>query len=60
MDNWAKEKAIFLFTSHTSQQVNISTIQSRMMTIQEIKTIQISDFLSNKGYEPVNKKGNKW
>ena len=31
-----------------------------MMTIQEIKTIQISDFLSNKGYEPVNKKGDKW
>lgn len=31
-----------------------------MMTIQEIKTIQISDFLSNKGYEPISKKGNKW
>lgn len=30
------------------------------MTIQEIKTIQISDFLSNKGYEPISKKGNKW
>lgn len=31
-----------------------------MMTIQEIKTIQISDFLANKGYEPVSKKGSKW
>ena len=31
-----------------------------MMTIQDIKTIQISDFLSNKGYEPVNTKGDKW
>lgn len=31
-----------------------------MMTIQEIKTIQISDFLADKGYEPINKKGCKW
>ena len=55
-----KRKLIFLFTSRISQQLNISTIQSRMMTIQEIKTIQISDFLANKGYEPVSKKGSKW
>lgn len=31
-----------------------------MMTIQEIKTIQISDFLASKGYEPASKKGSKW
>lgn len=31
-----------------------------MMTIQEVKTIQISDFLADKGYEPINKKGYKW
>lgn len=31
-----------------------------MMTIQEVKTIQISAFLANKGYEPINKKGYKW
>lgn len=31
-----------------------------MMTIQEVKTIQISDFLANKGYKPINKKGYKW
>lgn len=30
------------------------------MTIQEIKAIQISDFLTSKGYEPINRKGNKW
>lgn len=30
------------------------------MTIQEIKAISISGFLSSKGYEPVNKKGYKW
>ena len=30
------------------------------MTIQEIKSILISDFLASKGYEPVSKKGNKW
>ncbi len=30
------------------------------MTIQEIKAISISDFLTSKGYEPVNKKGYKW
>ncbi len=30
------------------------------MTIQEIKAIQISDFLANKGYEPVSKKGCAW
>ncbi|VYU28532.1 DNA primase [Paraprevotella clara] len=30
------------------------------MTIQEVKTIQISDFLADKGYEPINKKGYKW
>lgn len=30
------------------------------MTIQEIKAISISDFLSSKGYEPINKKGYKW
>lgn len=30
------------------------------MTIQEIKAISISSFLSSKGYEPVNKKGYKW
>ena len=29
------------------------------MTIQEIKSIQISDFLANKGYEPINRKENK-
>ena len=27
------------------------------MTIQEIKAISISGFLSSKGYEPANKKG---
>lgn len=31
-----------------------------MMTIQEVKTIQISDFLADKGYKPINKKGYKW
>lgn len=31
-----------------------------MMTIQEIKTIQISDFLTSKGYEPTSRKGYKW
>lgn len=31
-----------------------------MMTIQEIKTIQISDFLASKSYEPISKKGSKW
>ena len=30
------------------------------MTIQEIKAIQISNFLASKGYEPINRKGNKW
>ena len=30
------------------------------MTIQEIKAISISGFLSSKGYEPANKKGYKW
>lgn len=30
------------------------------MTIQEIKTIQISAFLASKGFEPTNKKGSKW
>lgn len=30
------------------------------MTIQEIKAISISDFLTSKGHEPVNKKGYKW
>lgn len=30
------------------------------MTIQEIKAIPISDFLTSNGYEPVNKKGFKW
>lgn len=30
------------------------------MTIQEIKNIQISDFLASKGFEPTNKKGSKW
>ena len=31
-----------------------------MMTIQEVKTIQISAFLADKGYEPINKKGTRW
>lgn len=30
------------------------------MTIQEIKNIQISDFLASRGFEPINKKGSKW
>lgn len=30
------------------------------MTIQEIKNIQISDFLTSKGIEPTSKKGSKW
>lgn len=30
------------------------------MTIQEIKAISISNFLTSKGHEPVNKKGYKW
>lgn len=30
------------------------------MTIQEIKSIQISDFLASRGFVPTNKKGSKW
>lgn len=30
------------------------------MTIQEIKNIQISDFLASRGFVPTNKKGSKW
>ncbi len=30
------------------------------MTIQEVKNIQIYDFLTSRGYKPINKKGNNW
>ncbi len=30
------------------------------MTIQEVKNIQIYDFLTSRGYKPISKKGNNW
>lgn len=30
------------------------------MTIQEVKNIQIYDFLTSRAYKPISKKGNNW
>ena len=54
-----KRKLFFFSPAHS---LNNSTFQqiTHIMTIQEIKAIQISNFLASKGYEPINRKGNKW
>lgn len=54
-----KRKLLFFSPAITLNNSSFQQI-TRTMTIQEIKAISISSFLSSKGYEPVNKKGYKW
>ena len=55
-----KRKLFFFSPAMTLNNSSFQQLINIYMTIQEIKAIQISDFLANKGYEPVSKKGCAW